>query len=100
VQERYREHVSAGYRILNMFEETVDLAPMILHHHEWWDGSGYMKGLRGTEIPYFSRLLRLAEVWEREHLDQATNEQIEKTLTKLAGIEVDPHLVERILSAL
>lgn len=100
VQERYREHVSAGYRILNMFEETVDLAPMILHHHEWWDGSGYMKGLRGTEIPYFSRLLRLAEVWEREHLDKATNEQIEKTLTKLAGIEVDPHLVERILSAL
>ncbi|MDC7229663.1 MAG: diguanylate cyclase [Sphaerochaetaceae bacterium] len=100
IQELYREHVSAGYRILNMFEETVDLAPMILHHHEWWDGSGYMKGLRGTEIPYFSRLLRLAEVWEREHLDQATNKQIEKTLTKLAGIEVDPHLVERILSSL
>jgi diguanylate cyclase (GGDEF)-like protein/PAS domain S-box-containing protein len=100
MQERYREHVSAGYRILNMFEETVDLAPLILHHHEWWDGSGYPKGLQGTEIPYFSRLLRFAEVWEREHLDQATKEQIEKTLTKLAGIEVDPYLVERILSAL
>ncbi len=83
-----------------MFEETVDLAPLILHHHEWWDGKGYLKGLRGSEIPYFSRLLRLAEVWEREHLDLATKEQIEKTLTKLAGFEVDPHLVGRILSAL
>nr|WP_319775942.1 diguanylate cyclase [uncultured Sphaerochaeta sp.] len=100
IQELYREHVSAGYRILNMFEDTVDLAPMILHHHEWWDGSGYLKGLQGTEIPYLSRLLRLAEVWEREHLDQATKQEIEKILNKIAGIEIDPHLVERILSAL
>ncbi|MGH0052775.1 MAG: diguanylate cyclase [Sphaerochaetaceae bacterium] len=99
MQKHYQEHVSAGYRILNMFEETVDLAPLILHHHEWWNGSGYLKGLRHTEIPYFSRILRLAEVWEREHLDLASREQIKNVLLNLSGIEVDPHLVERILNA-
>ncbi|MGE4453638.1 MAG: diguanylate cyclase [Sphaerochaeta sp.] len=100
MQKNYQEHVSAGYRILNMFSETVDLAPLVLHHHEWWDGSGYLKGLKGAEIPFYSRILRLAEVWEREHLDLATPEKIKEVLRELAGIEVDPYLVERIINAL
>lgn len=100
MQRQYQEHVISGFRILNTFEETIDLAPLVLHHHERWDGSGYLKGLHGEEIPYISRVLRLAEVWEREGLENASNEEIKAVLKHLAGTEVDPNMVSQILSAL
>lgn len=100
MQREYQEHVSSGFRILNTFEETIDLAPLVLHHHERWDGSGYLKGLHGEEIPYISRVLRLAEVWEREGLEEASLSKKQEILSHLAGTEVDPAMVSRILSAL
>jgi diguanylate cyclase (GGDEF)-like protein/PAS domain S-box-containing protein/putative nucleotidyltransferase with HDIG domain len=100
MQRQYQEHVISGFRILNTFEETIDLAPLVLHHHERWDGSGYLKGLHGEEIPYISRVLRLAEVWEREGLDEASMETKQAVLNKLAGTEVDPVMVSQILTSL
>jgi len=100
MQRQYQEHVVSGFRILNTFEETIDLAPLVLHHHERWDGTGYLKGLHGEEIPYISRVLRLAEVWEREGLEEASDETKQTVLKRLAGTEVDPTMVSQILSAL
>ncbi|MCK9548904.1 MAG: HD domain-containing protein, partial [Sphaerochaeta sp.] len=96
----YQSHVSAGYRILNTFEETMDLAPYVLHHHEWYNGAGYLKGLNGKEIPYLSRVLRLAEIWEREDLDNKSIEQIITILSGVSGVEADPQMVARILASL
>lgn len=100
MQREYQEHVSSGFRILNTFEETIDLAPLVLHHHERWDGTGYLKSLHAEEIPYISRVLRLAEVWEREGLQEASPEKKKEILNQLAGNEVDPSMVSQILSAL
>lgn len=96
----YQSHVSAGYRILNTFEETMDLAPYVLNHHEWYNGTGYLKGLAGKEIPYLSRILRLAEIWEREKLDVKAKEEKIAVLERVAGIEADPQMVEQIISSL
>ncbi|HPZ15642.1 MAG TPA: diguanylate cyclase [Sphaerochaeta sp.] len=96
----YQSHVSAGYRILNTFEETMDLAPYVLHHHEWYNGKGYLKGLAGKEIPYLSRILRLAEIWEREGVELKEKEYKILTLQRVAGVEADPQMVERIIASL
>lgn len=60
-----RDHAVIGYRILNSFEQTMDLARIILSHHEKWDGSGYPKGLKGEEIPLLSRIITVAERFDR-----------------------------------
>ncbi len=96
----YQTHVSAGYRILNTFEETMDLAPYVLHHHEWYNGGGYLKGLKGEEIPSLSRILRLAEIWEREGLSKKNTDQVIAILGAVSGVEADPAMVQILVEAL
>ena len=61
-----KRHPVVGYRILNAFDDMVDLAQIILAHQERWDGTGYPKGLKGEEIPRASRIIALAESFERK----------------------------------
>ena len=44
-KESHRQHPGLGARMLSRIKVWEDLATMILHHHEWWDGSGYPEGL-------------------------------------------------------
>ena len=78
----------------------MDLAPYVLHHHEWYNGGGYLKGLGGKEIPYLSRIIRLAEIWEREDLDEKSIEEIVTTLNGVSGVEADPQMIHRIIASL
>lgn len=61
----FRQHPATGYRLLNLSEETLALANGVYGHHERWDGSGYPKGLKGSEIPLISRIICVAEAYER-----------------------------------
>lgn len=62
---RMRGHSVAGYRILNLFDDTLDLAEYVYCHHERWDGTGYPRGLKGNQIPLLSRMLYVVETYER-----------------------------------
>ena len=64
-REKIRQHSALGYRILNLFDDTLDLAEGVLGHHERWDGTGYPKGLKGNDIPLLSRIISVAETYER-----------------------------------
>jgi diguanylate cyclase (GGDEF)-like protein/putative nucleotidyltransferase with HDIG domain len=58
-----REHPVLGARLL----EGLGVSPVdrwILHHHEWWDGSGYPLGLAGEEIPLGSRIILVADAFD------------------------------------
>ena len=58
-----REHPVLGARLL----EGLGVSPVdrwILHHHEWWDGSGYPLGLAGEEIPLGSRIILVADAYD------------------------------------
>jgi diguanylate cyclase (GGDEF)-like protein/putative nucleotidyltransferase with HDIG domain len=58
-----REHPVLGARLL----EGLGVSPVdrwILHHHEWWDGSGYPLGLTGEEIPLGSRIILVADAFD------------------------------------
>jgi len=61
---KIEQHPMVGYRILNLFDETADLAEIALCHRENWDGSGYPTGLRGEQIPLLARVVRVADQFD------------------------------------
>lgn len=63
--EKMRQHSIVGYRILNLFDDTLDLAEYVYSHHERWDGTGYPRGLMEEQIPLISRVISVAEAYER-----------------------------------
>jgi HD-GYP domain-containing protein (c-di-GMP phosphodiesterase class II) len=96
--EEVKNHVIMGYRILNAFDETTDLAEITLMHHEKWDGTGYPKGLSHDEIPLFSRIIAVSEAY-----DELTNkynnlkldqEEALRTIKKESGFAYDPVIVK------
>ncbi len=96
--EAMKLHAVTGYRILNLFDETLDLAEPVYAHHERWDGQGYPRGLRGEQIPRIARVISVAETYERvlnrgqepwEDRQQAALQVIEQG----AGSQFDPQIV-------
>jgi putative nucleotidyltransferase with HDIG domain len=59
-----RRHPVVGAQIVAPFEFLREVAPLILHHHERWDGSGYPDGLAGGAIPRGARIIAVADVWD------------------------------------
>jgi putative nucleotidyltransferase with HDIG domain len=57
------KHTLLGARLLARIRLWEHLAPLVQHHHEWWDGSGYPDGLSGT-IPLESRIIAVCEVFD------------------------------------
>jgi len=100
-EEEYRkmqQHSVVGYRILNLFDETIDLAEGVLSHHEHWDGTGYPKGIKGEEIPLSSRIIAVAEAYDAMTNDnydrrKTHNEAVEE-IRSLSGIRFDKNAVE------
>jgi HD-GYP domain-containing protein (c-di-GMP phosphodiesterase class II) len=74
------------------------LAPIVYHHHEWYDGTGYPDGLVGESIPLESRIISLCDA-----LDSMTSEDSYRTpltrdvaieeMERFAGSQFDPELV-------
>lgn len=92
-QSAMMQHPIIGYRILNTFDETLDLAQYVLTHHERWDGSGYPKGLKGEEIPRLSRILAVAEDYEGL-VATMEPEEAAKEIIKKSGERYDPETIE------
>jgi len=86
-----------GFRILNLFDDTLNLAESVFCHHEHWDGTGYPKGLKGEEIPKSARIIAVAE-----NYDAMTNEMNKNAMSKKeaigqikiqSGTKFDPEIV-------
>ncbi|MBJ2357195.1 HD domain-containing phosphohydrolase, partial [Sphaerochaeta sp. S2] len=76
--EEKQQHPAIGYRILSLFDDTLDLAEYVYGHHEHWDGSGYPRGLKGDQIPFISRILCIIEAYERIIDREGPSKQAEK----------------------
>lgn len=59
-----KQHAEAGEHICAPLKSFRTVLPIIRHHHERWDGSGYPDGLRGEEIPLLARLMQIADVYD------------------------------------
>ncbi|WP_424952751.1 HD domain-containing phosphohydrolase [Deinococcus sp.] len=105
--EQMKTHTLIGARILSGGRsELLRLAEEIaLSHHERWDGSGYPRGLRATEIPLTGRIVALADVFDALTQDRPykrawTTEDALSELRKQAGAHFDPVIVETALRVL
>jgi CHASE2 domain-containing sensor protein len=81
---------------------TLDV---IMHHHEWWDGSGYPTRLRGTNIPIGARIVAIVDAWDalltaRSYKAAYTVATVRTILMKAAGSQFDPELIELFLEIL
>ena len=95
-----KQHPIVGYRILNSFDGTLDLAETILAHHEEWAGSGYPKGLKGEEIPLLARIVSVAESYDemtnKYNSSPLSSEEALKELRKLSGKKFDPNILAKL----
>jgi len=79
------------------------LEPLVRHHHEWWDGSGYPDGLSGLDIPIGARILRLADTVcalaePRPHRPALPPDAVHQAVVESAGVEFSPDVVHAFLS--
>lgn len=63
-KEIVREHVLIGEKICQPLKNRVDILPIIRHHHEKWDGSGYPDGLVGSEIPWLAQIFQIMDIYD------------------------------------
>jgi len=92
-------HPAAGAKILSNISFLKEVVPIVRHHHEKFDGSGYPDGLKGKDIPYGSRILALADFCDvlisgRPYKDKKVIEEIIEEVKKESGKHFDPELVE------
>ncbi len=91
-------HTKRGYQILRSVDEYSHLADFILHHHEFWDGSGYPEGLQKDEIPLCSRIIAVANAYEamtalRPYRRRMTMEEALGEIRQNSGSQFDPRVV-------
>ncbi len=103
--EIVRQHSVTGYRILNLFDDTVDLAEYIYSHHERWDGTGYPRGLQGEDIPLISRIISIVETYERvlnrsELSKEERKQSAIEVIKKGAASQFDPYIAELFIRKL
>lgn len=101
--EIMKRHPETGYRITRATEEFAHVAEDILSHHEWWDGSGYPRGLKGKEIPVLARITAIADSYEvmsngRPYKNPLSTREIISEFKRCSGTQFDPELVEIFLS--
>jgi putative nucleotidyltransferase with HDIG domain len=93
-------HPVLGAQIIAPVTKLAPELPIIRHHHEWYNGSGYPDRLIGDEIPKLARLLHVADAFEAMtaarpyRMTPLTNEQALAELRKFAGIQFDPVVVD------
>jgi len=88
--EIVRQHPAIGESICAPLKSLRRILPVIRHHHERMDGSGYPDGLSGHEIPLMARILQIADIYDalitdRPYRDALSSEHALETLNKEAG---------------
>jgi len=59
-----KAHPVVAAQVLQDIPALEDVVPIVYHHHEWFDGHGYVGGVEGEEIPLGSRILAVADAWD------------------------------------
>ena len=100
-----KTHPALGDSIVEPVEFLQGPRPIILHHHERYDGRGYPHGLKGEDIPMCARILSVADAFEAMRSDRPYRkalpfEEARQELIRNAGTQFDPEVVEIFLDIL
>ena len=100
--EIIKKHPSIGSNIIGHFNMWADEKNIIKHHHERWDGQGYPDRLRGKEIPFLSRILSVADVYDALTSDRSYRKKLSDgvaigIIRENTGYQFDPKIVDVFL---
>ena len=100
-----KNHPSIGAHILSTATIFADILPIVKHHHEKYDGTGYPSKLSGESIPYLARIAALADTFDamsskRPYRDALSIEVIKEEIKKNKGTQFDPKLADVFLDIL
>ncbi len=103
--QKVRIHPKVGAEIIAGVPFPYPVAPLIMSHHERWDGKGYPQGLAGEEIPLGARILTVVDYYdavtsERPYHNALSHESAINLLKHEAGRALDRHLVETFIQLL
>ena len=95
-------HPAIGGEILKDFTSLEGISDGARYHHERYDGTGYNEGLKGEEIPYFARIICVADSYDamssvRYYQGHLSNDIIIKELKEGSGSQFDPQIAEVML---
>lgn len=100
-----RSHVRVGHDLISRVPALTPVADVVLHHHEWWDGSGYPDGLREEEIPMAARIICVVDAYcamitKRSYKEAYSVDRAREELKRCAGSQFDAQVVKAFLEVL
>ncbi len=103
--EVIKRHSEIGYRIASSSTVLSTISEYILSHHEWYNGNGYPRGLKGTDIPLIARIISVADAYSvmilgKNHKEKISINEAVEELKKFSGIQFDPLIVEKLIEIL
>jgi putative nucleotidyltransferase with HDIG domain len=101
-REQIRAHPEIGEAILSAIDFPYPVAPIVRHHHEHWDGSGYPDGLSGEAIPLGARILAVVDCFDaltsdRPYRRGMSEEEALRIIRSRRGRMYDPRVVDRFV---
>ena len=102
-EQHRRESIARAETLLGQGGDGP-IGSILLHQHEWWNGTGFPEGLRGEEIPLLARIVALANAWdallsERPHRPAYSPEAARKIVGERAGVQFDPELLTPLMQS-
>lgn len=103
--EQMKTHALWSVRLLEHIVFAGKVLPIIRHHHERYDGTGYPDCLKGRQIPLGARIIATAEsfaamIWDRPHRPARSYEKAIDELMTESGTQFDPEVVEALMKIL
>jgi diguanylate cyclase (GGDEF)-like protein/putative nucleotidyltransferase with HDIG domain len=100
--EKMKKHAAVGADILSAISFPYPVVPIVRHHHENWNGSGYPDGLSGSDIPIGARILSVVDCFDaltsdRPYRPRLTDKEAIKILLERRGTMYDPLVVDTFL---
>ena len=100
-----KNHPSIGAHILGNVEMFSDIIPIVLHHHERFDGYGYPSQLKGNDIPYVARIAAVADTFDamtskRSYRDALPLDTVKAEIKRCEGSQFDPTIADTFLEIL
>jgi diguanylate cyclase (GGDEF)-like protein/putative nucleotidyltransferase with HDIG domain len=97
--EKMKLHASVGADILSAIEFPYPVVPIVRHHHECWDGSGYPDSLKGADIPIGARILSVVDCFDaltsdRPYRPRLSDKEAHRILGERRGTMYDPLVVD------
>ena len=102
--EHIKTHAEIGYRILKDIKQLDNILPVVRHHHECWDGTGYPHRLAGTNIPLMARIVAVADAFDAMSSDRPyrpgmPDAKLDKIMREGAGTQWDKEIVDAFFRA-